>query len=271
MEVKSLTERGINSFQLKFIGVLFMTIDHIAKYTLMIPMGSHIFNILGRIAAPTFLYLITVSAQHTRSKPKFAFRLYVAHVIIGFLTLLLGKVGQSYLGIHDQFSILSTFAYTVWYIYIVENILKLKKEKNQKGLFLWGALGISSAILPITFMLFLQNDILCGIVVPNILTIPYSPFFVLMGVCWYFAKTKISIAGILVVFSCLSFGGNFIASRVSTWLFMGFFNNVQFWMILFLPFIFLYNGQRGKPMKHFFYVYYPLHVFVLMFIGQLLH
>lgn len=75
MEVKSLTERGINSFQLKFIGVLFMTIDHIAKYTLMIPMGSHIFNILGRIAAPMFLYLITVSAQHTRSKPKFAFRL----------------------------------------------------------------------------------------------------------------------------------------------------------------------------------------------------
>ena len=270
MEVKSLTERGINSFQLKFIGVLFMTIDHIAKYTLMIPMGSHIFNILGRIAAPTFLYLITVSAQHTRSKPKFAFRLYVAHVIIGFLTLLLGKVGQSYLGIHDQFSILSTFAYTVWYIYIVENILKFKKEKNQKGLFLWGALGISSAVLPITFMLFLQNDILCGIVVPNILTIPYSPFFVLMGVCWYFAKTKISKAGILVIFSCLSFGGNFIASRASMWLFMGFFNNVQFWMILFLPFIFLYNGQRGKPMKYFFYVYYPLHVFVLMFIGQLL-
>lgn len=53
-----------------------------------------------------------------------------------------------------------------------------KKEKNQKGLFLWVALGISGAILPIIFMLFLQNDILCGIVVPNILAIPYSPFFV---------------------------------------------------------------------------------------------
>ncbi|GAU79599.1 TraX family protein [Fusibacter sp. 3D3] len=270
MEIKSIPSWDINRFQLKLIGLLFMTLDHIAKYTLMLHMENHIFNIIGRIAAPLFLYLITTGAMHTRSKLKFAFRLYLAHVAIGFLTLFLGKVGPS-LGIHDQFSILSTFTYVVLYIYLIDQIITFAKEKDLFHSILYFVLGIGSAILPIMLLLFSQNEVICGIVVPNVLTIPYSPFFVLMGICWYFSKTNLKKAYILLIFSGLSFGGNFIASRASLWLFFDFFNPIQFWMVLFLPFIFLYNGQKGKPMKCFFYIYYPLHVFILMFIGRMLH
>lgn len=67
MEAQSIIKRGINGFQLKIIGLLFMTLDHIVKYTIMVPMGNHIFSIIGRIAAPIFLYLITESAQHTET------------------------------------------------------------------------------------------------------------------------------------------------------------------------------------------------------------
>lgn len=43
------------------------------------------------------------------------------------------------------------------------------------------------------------------------------------------------------------------------------------WMMLgALPFLVSYNGQRGKGWKYFFYVFYPLHIFVLYYIGGIL-
>ena len=41
-------------------------------------------------------------------------------------------------------------------------------------------------------------------------------------------------------------------------------------LILSLPFILLYNWQRGRRMKYFFYVYYPLHVYVLVVLARIL-
>ena len=38
-----------------------------------------------------------------------------------------------------------------------------------------------------------------------------------------------------------------------------FLNSLQLNMALALPFMALYNGQRGRPVKWFFYWYYPLH------------
>ena len=45
--------------------------------------------------------------------------------------------------------------------------------------------------------------------------------------------------------------------------------NDQWFMILSLPFILLYNGQRGRKMKYFFYVYYPLHVYLLVILARI--
>lgn len=267
---KALSKNGINSFQLKLLGLFFMTLDHVAEYTISLPMGNNPLRIIGRTAAPLFLFLITVSAHYTRSKLKLVFRLYIAHIIIGLLTLLLNTAGKDYFGIYTQFSILSTFAYTVLFIYIIEGIIKSHRAKQSKGLIRYVLLGIGIIVVPLIFLLLLQNAELCSIIIPNILTIPYSPIFIIMGVSWYFAKTKKQKAVILLAFSCLSFGGNLIVSRVSSWIFMDYFNSIQFWMILFLPFIFLYNEQKGESCKYLFYIYYPLHIFFLMFISQML-
>lgn len=39
-------------------------------------------------------------------------------------------------------------------------------------------------------------------------------------------------------------------------------------MVLAAPFILLYNGERGKSLKGFFYVYYPVHVFIISAVNQ---
>ena len=43
-----------------------------------------------------------------------------------------------------------------------------------------------------------------------------------------------------------------------------------FFMWLALPFILLYNGQRGRGMKYLFYIYYPAHVYILAIAASLL-
>ena len=46
-----ISKRGINSYQLKCLGILFMTLDHIGSY-LITDIGSNLFRTIGRIAAP---------------------------------------------------------------------------------------------------------------------------------------------------------------------------------------------------------------------------
>ena len=39
---------------------------------------------------------------------------------------------------------------------------------------------------------------------------------------------------------------------------------IQWWALLAIPFIALYNGERGsKKFKYFFYIIYPLHLVII--------
>lgn len=259
-------KKGISSFQLKCLGVIFMTLDHIGQY-IYATMDINPLRIIGRIAAPLFLYVMINSISHTRNKLKYAFRLYFAHILICLMTLFLTTIGKNQFGYHEQFSILSTFVYAVVFICIIEKIVSsTRKMRNNFFLFL---LAGAIIIIPIGVMLLFSNcEILYQIFLPNILIVPYSPLFILMGICWYFIKDKAKQVFILILFSCLSLVGTQISARSGTWIFMDFFNNTQFFMILFVPFIYLYNGKKGKSMTYFFYIYYPVHIFIFMLIGQ---
>ncbi|MGO0861946.1 TraX family protein, partial [Clostridioides difficile] len=43
--------------------------------------------------------------------------------------------------------------------------------------------------------------------------------------------------------------------------------NYQWMMIASLPFMLLYNGEKGKSMKYLFYLYYPIHIYLLYILG----
>ena len=40
-------------------------------------------------------------------------------------------------------------------------------------------------------------------------------------------------------------------------------NTIQFYSLLSFIFIYMYNGEKGKSIKYFFYLYYPLHLLIL--------
>jgi hypothetical protein len=43
----------------------------------------------------------------------------------------------------------------------------------------------------------------------------------------------------------------------------------QWLMVLALPIILMYNGEKGKGYKYFFYIFYPVHIYALFIIGQI--
>ena len=140
------TEKGINSFQLKCLGLLFMTVDHIGQY-ICSTISINPLRIIGRIAAPLFLYITINSISHTRNKLKYALRLYIAHVLICLVTLILTIAGNNQFGNHNQFSILSTFVYVVILVCIVE---KIPRSQNKFLLFL---LAVAVIIIPTALLL----------------------------------------------------------------------------------------------------------------------
>lgn len=97
-----------------------------------------------------------------------------------------------------------------------------------------------------------------------------SVYFVIMGVIWYLVQNKYVCSGVLVLFGIWGFLGannylfDFIGNITGSYFFHRvFFDEFQSLMIFAALFIALYNGERGKPMKRFFYIYYPLHVFII--------
>ncbi|WP_414637085.1 TraX family protein [Acetobacterium sp.] len=40
-------------------------------------------------------------------------------------------------------------------------------------------------------------------------------------------------------------------------------------MITTLPLMLLYNGEKGMGLKYLFYIFYPLHIVLLFFIGNI--
>lgn len=280
--------KGLNANQLKWIALIFMTIDHIDVYILAGGGGliqSGLLSELGRISAPLFLFVLTESIRYTKDKKRLILRLYLAGLLGSLFTIFFVILanefvlpGPIYMGASKN--ILYTYAYTAIYICLLERGIKELRKKNLKGVLLSVA-GVAITFLPqLAFDIYdgvglptinvgfvsLGRDVLTAIL-PPAFYIEYSLMFTLMGICIYFSKGKWKCF-VFAAFCVLSYVG---AQSISDlWPFTDFFWPGQAWMILALPFMLLYNGEKGMAHKRFFYVYYPVHRVLLSFIGVLI-
>jgi hypothetical protein len=103
--------------------------------------------------------------------------------------------------------------------------------------------------------------LVAGMMLPSIFYAEAGPIMVLLGLLFYILRKWrwAQIAALAAV----------TALELALELAMGGSISIQWIMIFAVIPIMLYNGEKGRGMKYFFYVFYPAHIYILYIIATL--
>lgn len=260
---------GLDGFQLKLIALVIMTIDHIYYFGYSLTDMPEIMTLIGRIAAPIFVFFVTEGFVHTHSRGKYLLRLYIGGVLMQIGNLFVNICFPMQNGVIVLNGIFTTMAVIVIYLWWIENMRKAWRE-HRRGCAVLYALAMAAlllSIVPVQMLLPVSPLAvqLATIFVPSPVWCEGSVLVVLIGIGFYYCRnSKRAIAIFYTAFLCavlalqclFSFDWEVVRS--------------VFFMWLALPLILSYNGQRGRGMKYLFYLYYPAHVYILAIAASLL-
>ena len=261
---------SLSGFQLKYIALIAMVFDHIHyffDYTGKIPIW---FAMIGRLAAPLFLFSVIEGFIHTRNRKKYFLKIYVLAILMGliqfgFYNFLHPLVRPD--GFFPRNMMLSSFAIL---LVALQGIAWIQEKKYLKGIptllfpillpWLMMPFYLSSQDKPI-FMFFL--NLLNFTVLPvHTLISDGGTWLLLTGIAMYLChknlkKEVLAFVSVSLVWVLMAI----VLSRPS-------FHDLMFkyfeWMEIFAaPLMLCYNGQRGKASKYLFYVFYPTHIYLL--------
>ena len=228
---------GLTNNQLKIIAMVSMLIDHIG---LLFFTDVAIFRVLGRIAFPIFAYMIAEGCRYTKNKKKYLG--IITAMALVFQVVYFVAMQSLYQGI------LVTFSLAIITIYSIDTLRQTKKRKYR-----WLSAGmlLLVAVFVILFpILFAEVGF----------AIDYGIWGLLIPVAVYFMPNKAwrvgSVSALLIArgiyYTCVAYP-------------------LQWFSLLAVPFLALYNGERGKKkMKYVFYIFYPAHLVILYGIAILL-
>ena len=269
---------SLSGFQLKYIALITMVFDHIHyffDYTGKIPIW---FTMIGRLAAPLFLFTVIEGFIHTRNRKKYFLKIYVLAILMGliqfgFYNFLHPLVRPD--GFFPKNMMLSSFAIL---LVALQGIAWIQEKKYLKGIptllfplmlpWLMLLLYLSGQDKP-TFTLFI--NLLNYTVLPTHTSISDGGTWLLLtGIAMYLCHKNLKkevLAFVTVSLVWVLMG--IVLSRPS-------FQDLMFryieWMEIFAaPLMLCYNGQRGKGSKYLFYVFYPTHIYLLYALSVLLY
>lgn len=238
-------KKTFNSNTIKLIAILAMTIDHITWLLFpgypkaWLPVVLHM---IGRLTCPIMCYCIAEGYHYTRDIDKYTKRLFV-------------------------FAVISHFAYVFasadfvdWTSFIPFAHGSLLDQTSVMWSLAWGLVMLRTADStkikqPIKILL-------------------------IIGICLIALPSDWSCIASLCILAFGTNRGNFKAQM--TWMLIyvamyavvyalamdAVYGLLQMAVVLAVPVLWLYNGQRGNPkwntiLKWMFYIYYPLHLFVI--------
>ncbi|WP_027626393.1 TraX family protein [Clostridium lundense] len=222
-----------NSFQLKVLMVIIMFIDHVGEF---IPGSPLWLRYIGRLAAPVFFYLLVEGFFYTSSKKRYMKRLFIGGAI-----MLVGSSILMYI-FKRPVKIFNNIFLSMGFSIALLTAIEWKKKSVEKTLPSFAIMATCIA------MLFTEGSI----------------FMTLMVLIFYHYrnnKSKMCIFYILLSLTILSNPAESIYNSL-------FVVNYQWMMVFSLPFILMYNGERGKKAKYFFYIFYPVHIWILYIVGN---
>ena len=240
-------KKGLNSNALKMIAIIAMTIDHIAW--LVFPDYPHevlpvILHTIGRLTCPIMCYFIAEGYHYTKNIRKYTCRLFVFALISHFAYIFASAdfvdrksfIPFYYGNLLNQTSVIWPLAWGLVMLRIV-NSEKIPKQ--------WVKTVLILLICLVTF----PSDWSC------IASLCILAFGTNRG------KLKTQSVWLIIYVAIYAAVYCFAIDWV--------YGLVQMGVVLAIPFIKLYNGERGKSprinkfMKWLFYIYYPLHLAIL--------
>ena len=211
---------GITSYQLKWIAIVTMLIDHIGA--VLFP-GEMILRYVGRISFPIFCFLLTEGVRYTRD-----IRMYMLRL--------------------GGFAILSEIPYDLAFHGRVV-------DPRYQNVFFTLLLGVILTYL-------LEHSAEWPLKVVEILLVMAAADFL---------RTDYSYKGILLIAVFYLMRENLWIKTAcgAVWNFL-WNGSIQGYGALAMVPIAMYNGERGRRMKYFFYVFYPAHLLVLFLVSRML-
>lgn len=258
----------LDGTNIKLIAAFFMLLDHI--HQMFVYRGAPMWlTMAGRVVFPLFLFMAAESFHYTHDRKKYMLRLLLAS---WFMTI--SSFFLQWLLPNDQVVLMnnafSTFFVTA--VYMLSWDL-LTEGIRTKGLCLI-LKAVLAALIPIVCAIPLllvgalsANENIpffiiralasLSLLLPNILTVEGGVLLVALGVVFYiFRQHRWIQIGALVLLS------GFVFYRNPA--------DIQ-WMMGFaaVPMA-LYNGSKGKGLKHFFYIFYPAHIYLLYILSTVI-
>jgi len=286
---------------MKLLALALMVIDHVGEFIPGMPIWL---RYMGRLSAPLFFFCMVWGIYYTHDKKIYLLRLYICSILMSVLDYLVPKICGSHEIISNN--IFSTLFVAGVIISAIEYAHTNPSEKRKTVLVVlgWqaGALGIS--LLGDQFLN--SAEMILTTMVGIMTTVEGGPIMVLAIIILYYCKNSrrriiLGYGTYCLMYICLIvtdfvprvfsrldfyvnnhiFDGFIEMARIMPFGLLGidtifytrswykaiFINHYQWMMICALPIMLLYNGKRGKGLKWFFYVFYPVHIVILYCIG----
>lgn len=244
----------MNANQLKLIMMSLMVLDHLAP--LLPPQLVIPFNIITRCVGVFFGFMAVESFHYTRSRKNYLLRLYgwAGIMFLGNTAINTLIIKNPILDVHNN--IFLTLAVGVSIIWAIDFSRRAKKP-------LFRILALSTALI-------LTIIALLGLIEGGLVVIPF------MLISYFFREQPRKRTVGYLIFSLVLFLMNLVGvpdysiQTIKMLLLM----NPEFLFITVLPFITLYNGEKGsrKPIfNYLFYLFYPAHLWLIALIAFFLN
>ncbi|MDR3072753.1 MAG: conjugal transfer protein TraX [Clostridiales Family XIII bacterium] len=252
---------GLSGTGIKLLALGLMLLDHIHyffEFTGVIPLW---FSMAGRLSGWLFLFITVEGFAHTSNRKKYFLRIWLLAVGMGAVNYAISIFLQRGDGFHPENNIFATLALL---LVLWQGIDWLRQKQFVKGLVALAipfALWFGFARLPISIMpwAYLLEQTLMPLPMMTEGGLPYLIGGIMLFLFRKRRKLQVAVWAVVLltwnlyigIASGLPFGMQWITYHFE-------------WMGVFaaLPML-LYNGQRGRGLKQFFYAFYPLHVYVL--------
>jgi len=202
-----------------------MAVDHIGLFFFD---ELFILRVIGRLAYPIFAFFIAEGLIHTRNRKKYCIHLLICAIIT--------QIPYAFLFNYLKLNVIFTFLVAILFVYLLEN----KKLSNYLKFVI-----ITCITILFTFLDFVS-------------VLDYGILGVALVLTFYFIKNKnvkhLTALAIILLMTL----ENIILSGFSIW------STIQIYSLTSLGLLMLYNNEKGKyNLKHFFYLFYPTHFYII--------